>query len=309
MFRLASLLCFLPIAVLGCECQTSYSACNEFGISDLVFVGTVESIEPIFLSRWNLSNPAILQSLNAAWIEAQQHQSEEALNRLKELCLRNFPDAADEIRSAKTVESVGSLFYTALNHGMKVTFKVRTLFKHDDEAEKSYDVWTPFGDCGIDFQTGETYLVYADNDEASGLLSTTRCTRTKRLTDAGEDLAYLYFRKEDKELSARLEGFATTDRDYQLDLTKMHDPDSVKAPAPGVVVQLRSDHLTRYAETDNKGRYVFDGLAEGDYNVSAFAGGYPARPKLLAGPRSVHLDPGGCGQGFLLLPLSPETNP
>ena len=307
MFRLASLLCLLPIAIHACECQTSYSACNEFGISDLVFVGTVESIEPIFLSRWNLASRAVLQSLNDAYVEAKRHPSDAALDRLKEICLKNFPDAAEDIRAAKTADSVGSLFYETLNHGMRVRFKVRTLFKHDDEAQKSYDVWTPFGDCGIDFQTGETYLVYADNDEASGLLSTTRCTRTRRLTDAGEDLAYLFFPKEDKKLSARLEGFATTDQGYQLGLTKMHDPESVKSPVPGLVVELRSDHLTRYTDTDNHGHYIFDGLAEGDYKVSAFANSYPAKPGLsltkpLAEPRSVHLDPGGCGQQFLLLP-------
>jgi hypothetical protein len=38
---------------------------------------------------------------------------------------------------------------------------------------------TAFGDCGVDFQAGETYLVYADGDEGSGTFSTGSCTRTR----------------------------------------------------------------------------------------------------------------------------------
>ena len=80
--------------------------------------------------------------------------------------------------------------------------------KDDDEGkDQVFDVWTPFGDCGFDFQTGETYLVYADSDEDTSVVETDRCTRTRRLSDAGPDLAYLYFYKERKEASGRLEGF------------------------------------------------------------------------------------------------------
>jgi hypothetical protein len=196
---------------------------------------------------------------------------------------------------------------------MRIHFKAGTLFKReadDDDAkpatdaddEDEFDVWTPFGDCGLDFQAGETYLVYANNDESSGVYTTTRCTRTRRLTDAGEDLAFLYFRKEHEESSSRLEGFATLDPDFALELTKMRDPQSVRLPVPGVVVALESDKLTRYVETDRTGRYVFDGLAEGDYRVSAYAAGYPAKPKLLAEPAPVHLEAAGCGLRILLIP-------
>ena len=42
-------------------------------------------------------------------------------------------------------------------------------------------VETAFGDCGVDFQAGETYLVYADSDEGSGafpiLIGRSSCVR------------------------------------------------------------------------------------------------------------------------------------
>jgi len=235
------------------------------------------------------------------------------LNRLKEGYERMFPylgpDARHELEQAKNVAAVTAVFYTTLNRGIRVRFRVKTLYKHeeDDDADKpedeeSFDVWTPFNDCGIDFQASETYLVYANNDESSGLFSTTRCSRTRRLTDAGDDLAFLFFRDEQPEESARVEGFATNDQAYQLGLSKLRDPESVKAPAGGLVIELESDRLTRFTETDAKGRFVFDGLAEGDYRLSGYAAGYPVKPQLLAGPRPFHLEEQGCQLQFLLVP-------
>ncbi|MES1258504.1 MAG: hypothetical protein ABUS51_08735, partial [Acidobacteriota bacterium] len=52
--------------------------------SNLVFIGTVESIQPIFLSRWNLANRPSMGLLNDAYSEALEHPSAAALNRLKD---------------------------------------------------------------------------------------------------------------------------------------------------------------------------------------------------------------------------------
>jgi len=172
----------------------------------------------------------------------------------------------------------------------------------DDKDHRYFEISTPFGDCGIEFQAGETYLVYADNDENSGLLSTTVCTRTRRLTDAGDDLPYLFFYKERRGESTRIEGFTTTDNGYQLGLDKMHDPATMKSPVPGVILELRSERITRYATSDNKGRFVFDGLGEGDYTLSAFDREYPSKQNLLAGPRKFSLEPESCALQVLVLP-------
>lgn len=342
---------FAPSAALGCHCQTSFAPCNEAAISNLVFIGTVESISPVFLSRWNTTSPASLRSINTAYVDAQDHPSPASLARLRAAYLRSFPDLSPEdrqrVQAAKTIFDISSVFYTTIDGGMKVRFKVWRLFKHeedddddvpnrpqvtkseakakakdddDDDAPKKpqaanpetkapeadddddyFEISTPFGDCGIEFQIGETYLVYADDDEETGNLSATVCTRTRRLTDAGEDLAYLFFYKEHREQSTRLEGFTTTDVGYQLELNKMNDPTSMKSPVPGLVLELSSQGLTRFTTSDNKGRFVFDGLAGGEYSLTAFDGDYPKKQNLRAGPQKFSLEPESCALQVLVV--------
>jgi hypothetical protein len=47
--------------------------------------------------------------------------------------------------------------------------------------------------CGFDFEVGGSYLVYADerSPQQGGGLTTTRCTRTGHLAEAGADLSVL----------------------------------------------------------------------------------------------------------------------
>jgi hypothetical protein len=363
-------LSFLPFPLRACKCDATFSACHEVGASDLVFIGIVESIEPIFLSRWNLTGRSSVRSLNDAYSDAQQHPSAATLNRLKDEYLKVFPGlAADDKRklvAANTTQAVSSLFYSTMDQGMRVRLKVDTLFKHEDDDddasqkatkndtdspktagarnqkgkkdddddddrtkqkkggnkdvvknnsvktaqpddhqnkdEDSFEIWTAFGDCGIDFQAGETYLVYANSDEGTDYFFTSSCTRTRRLSDSGEDLAYLFFYKNRPKESARLEGFVTTNERYKLDFDALHNPEAIKSPVPGVILELESDHLTRYAESDRDGRFVFDGLREGNYSVSAFAEGYPLNPRLLGGPEHLHIDEKSCASQVLLLP-------
>jgi hypothetical protein len=343
--RAFSVLCFLflsffPFTLLACKCDATFSACHEVGASDLVFIGTVESIDPVFLSRWNPSGRSSVRSLNDAYTDAQQHPSATTLNRLKDEYLKIFPGlAADDKRklaAANSTQAVSSLFYSTMDQGMRVRLKVNTLFKHEDDDdnddrtkqkkggnkdvaknnsvktaqpddhqtkdEDSFEIWTPFGDCGVDFQAGETYLVYANSDEGADYFFTSTCTRTRRLSDSGEDLAYLFFYKNRPKESARLEGFVTTNERYKLGFDPLHNTEAIKSPVPGVVVELESDRLTRYAESDRDGRFVFDGLREGNYTVSAFAEGYPVNPRLLGGPEHLHIEEKSCASQVLLLP-------
>jgi hypothetical protein len=326
--RRLPILCVLSLVPLGgpalaCKCISSLSPCNQVGASDVVFIGTVESMDPIFLNRWNLSSQSSLAALNEAYLDARQHPSDDSIARLKDAYQKAFPDLdADRksrLQGAKTASGVASLFYSGLGRGMRVRFKVKTLFKHedDDDSPKSagkkddddaaredvLEVWTPFGDCGYDFQAGETYLVYANNDEgSSNSLSTDICTRTRRLSEAGEDLAYLFFYKDQPAASTRLDGFATTDELYRVTLDRLHDPERIQSPVAGAIIELQSDGLTRFAESDLNGRFVFDGLREGDYKVSAFGPGYPVNPQLLAGPQAFHAQAKSCALQVLLLP-------
>src|SRR5580692_173113 len=189
---------FLAMAIVArpasaCQCER-FSTCNEVASTSLVFIGTVESIEPMFLNRWNDTSQSSLRSLNDAFVRAQEHPSADALAALKDAYLKTFPDISEDrkskIQSARTASSVAALFYSNMGRGMRVRFRVQTLFKHanddDDDspkqavsakkqappgraaptkeqektqkkekdAEDFFEVWTPFGECGISFQTG-----------------------------------------------------------------------------------------------------------------------------------------------------------
>jgi hypothetical protein len=313
LFLCLNLCCWTASA---CECEASFGTCKEVRASDLVFIGTVDSIEPIFLNRWNATNQPAMRSLNEAYTEAQDHPSSDSLRQLKDKYLSMFP-AMDErekklVETAGTIQQVASLFYSSLDRGMRVHLKVRTLFKQGDDDDAAghkpkkdadvLDVWTTSGDCGYDFQIGETYLVYANDNEGADYFFTSTCMRTRRLSEAGEDLAYLYFYKNQPEESSRLEGFTSSDRKSQLAIDPMHEPAVIGAPVAGLILRLQSDRLTRYAESDAGGRFLFDGLPEGNFELSVYASGYPQTNQLLAGPRRLHIKEKSCARQIFILP-------
>jgi hypothetical protein len=283
MRRLLSVLVLLiPVPLPACQCLLTLSACHEVALADRVFIGTVESVEPSFLNRWNPSKSS-------------------SLPLGQQLAGMDLPDYYKRrLAAAKTDDDIARLFYLVIAQGRRVRFKVKTTFRgEEDEAD---EVWTDSGDCGYDFQVGETYLVYADEDEESGRINTSVCYRNRRLSDAGDDLAYLYFFQNGGDESARLEGFVTADEFYQRDLDKAHDPEKVKLPASGVILELRSAHGRLYTQSDRDGRFIFDGLAGGEYSVSVFDAGYPEQVKLLAGPTRVQVEKKGCASQILLVP-------
>jgi hypothetical protein len=328
----------VPSSLLACKCQMSLSVCHEFAMSGAVFIGTVESITPRFLDRWNPAQRPSLPQLNEAEARFHQDPSPASLTALKDTFRRVFPDLPADyqqrLQSASTPSQLSSLFTSVLDHGKRVRFRVRTVFrggdddddragskkdgkdddkddkkaagKKDEEKPRFFDVYTPFGDCGYDFQQGETYLVYADDDEETNILETSRCSRTNRVTDAGADLAYLYFLQNSAEASGRFEGFVTANPYYQLEQDHLRDPERISSPVSGAVLELVSGPHARYATTDPDGRFVFDGLATGDYQVSAFESGYPDKIRLLQSPARIHIDTKGCANRIILASPAPH---
>jgi hypothetical protein len=65
---------------------------------------------------------------------------------------------------------------------------------------------------------------------------------------------------------------------------------------------LKSDRFKRFAQSDRNGRFVFDGLPEGDYKITAFASGYPLNAQLLTGPTPLHIKAKSCARQILRLP-------
>jgi hypothetical protein len=301
---LALSLLLIPEMALACKCAGPIAVCQQVAASDVVFIGTVESIVPRFLDFWNPAQKQSLTLLNAETARAQADRSASSLAAAKSAYAGIFPDLPEDSKKlldrAKSHADLVKVFYTILGSGRRVRFTVKTAYRGDEDEDDTLDVWTPFDDCGYDFQTGETYLVYADGDEETGVVSTDFCSGTKRLSDAGGDLAYLYFFENNGDDSARLDGFATSNELHQLDATH------AQAPVAGVMVELKSERGSRDTPTDVNGKFVFDGLAAGDYSVAAYGPGYPKTVSLLAGPQHVRVEAKGCAAATLLIFKPPD---
>jgi hypothetical protein len=311
--RLWSALLFAATAAAACKCEATYGVCREAASSNVVFIGTVESIAPSFLDTWNESQKSSLELLNREYERAGGDRSPAAFARLRDAYLKVFPDLPPEhkrrLERAASSEQLADLFYWILDHGKRVRFTVRTLYRNGDDEDESdndapsprtLEIWTAFGECGVNFQAGETYLVYADSDEESDVVTTTACHRTRRLSEAGEDLAYLYFRKNQRKQSARLEVFVTNDVAALKQRDRQHYSDRIAAPAQGATVVVEDGARRVRVAVDEYGRAVFDGLAPGDYRVSVFAPGYPQEQRVLVEPRKMSLDARGCGMEVLV---------
>src|SRR5262249_43245389 len=149
----------------------------------VVFIGAVESIIPKALGSWNPSRRPVWDSLNAAYDRLASDPSPQALLEWKGAIQRLFPDLPanlrQELNEAGRHAALVKVFNEVMGAGTQVRFRVETVFrdgdddddkdknKDDDAPKKDFTVWTPFGDCGVDFQPGERYLVYAVSDEGT----------------------------------------------------------------------------------------------------------------------------------------------
>ena len=306
------LLAWMVAASAGatCKCEATFGVCHEAATSNVIFAGTVESIAPTFLDTWNESQKSSLELLNREYERAGGDHSAAAFARLRDAYLRVFPDLPPEhkrrLERAASAEQLSELFYWILDHGKRVRFTVRTLYRNgededaDEDAPRTLEIWTAFGECGVNFTVGETYLVYADSDEESDVVTTTACHRTRRLSEAGEDLAYLFFRKSQPKRSARLEIFVTSSLDAAKQRDRDHYSDRIGSPAAGVLVLLEDSGRRLRAITDESGRAVFDGLVPGEFQVSVFGPGYPQDKHVLVEPNRVKLEARGCGTEILV---------
>lgn len=153
------------------------------------------------------------------------------------------------------------------------------------EDKKSVEVLTGMGggDCGLNFEIGETYFVYTGGD-ASGNFWVGICSgMTKRLVRAEKDLA---FAREVKRggWTALYGRVRTNERDDLED-----EPES--EGLAGIEVRIEGPGGKRFeAVTDAQGDFTVDGQLEGTYTVRAvLPPGSPA-----AAPQTVELVKGEC---------------
>src|ERR1051326_6563180 len=109
------LLLTTPSILLACKCEMTFSACAEAAQSEVVFTGTVESIEPSFLDHWNPAQRSSLAALTEQTERLRADNSLSAIAKLKETYLNIFPDLPEEYRkqltAAATAGDLVSAFY------------------------------------------------------------------------------------------------------------------------------------------------------------------------------------------------------
>ena len=292
---LIAALVLLPDAAMACKCATDGSVCTSLE-SDAVFIGTVESIEPP-VNPWD---PAIASRLEKLIPESLLADKTAAgVARLKRIYLQALPDLPTrfkrELESVTTSAEFDAFWDRVSEEGMRARFRIVETFR--GSVRGIADVWTEFTSCGIPFQKGETYLVYAGaSKKKGGRLETSVCARTTRVTDAGEDLTYLYFYRKGGSGSSRLYGFVTTSEES----SRAARAESVTQPAPGRIVKVTAAQTSRFDITDAKGRFVLDGLEEGNYRVSVYDSLGDELP--VTAPVAVQVAANSCTNRVLLVP-------
>lgn len=164
-----------------------------------------------------------------------------------------------EVIEGNSVESLSERLKNN-SKDLSFTFKVTQNFLGTEE-NKNIVVHTGFGfgDCGVPFQNGETYLVYAY--EFDGKLKTTICTRTRlaaRVDKDFDELASLLSKS-----GAKISGTVQQYAKHSL------EKDSIQ-PKPDLRLQIEQlDGQKKKIEviTDKFGKYEITGLSTGKYKI------------------------------------------
>jgi hypothetical protein len=166
------------------------------------------------------------------------------------------------------------------------TFSVEETFRGVDAAKVQVVTGMGGGDCGYNFQIGEHYLIYAGRDPNSNVYGTSICTRTRLVSEAGEDLEYIRsLPKRDR--TAALSGEV---RRYRRNLET--DQTEQLGPLSEIEIAVEGADNTYRARTDKEGHYILTGLVPGKYKVKALLpkgfGGYTTEQETVLNER-------GCG--------------
>ena len=139
-------------------------------------------------------------------------------------------------------------------HLRVVRLNIAEVLSGVDPSQKEIEIVTGKGggDCGFAFQPGLDYVVYAYKN-AEGRLETGICSRTRALTDAAEDVAYLH---------AMANAPATGELRVRTSLGR-------NPGKPGIAIISERDGIRYRAFTNSAGDAVFGSLQPGDYTIHA----------------------------------------
>lgn len=149
-----------------------------------------------------------------------------------------------------------------------------------DPGQKEIEIVTGMGggDCGYAFQSGVDYIIYAYKN-SEGRLETGICSRTRPLTLAADDLAYL---RAIPQLPATA--------DIRVSVFDNSTWQTGRRAMQGVRTTISGPDGIKEAFTDRAGRATFAGLPPGEYTVQWASDGY------TSANRKVQIHAQGCAE-------------
>lgn len=272
---------------LACKCGPSLPICGLVASSSLVFAGKVTDAGET-LQRFHEHLKRKLSPEDILLLEEDDDLPFAETKRIMGLVLP--PEASPALQSVHTKDEledlVGRYFPIAKDGWREVRFQVDEVFK--GSVPEGNVVWSRHGhgDCGVDFEVGSTYVVYASFDEEAKRYETSICSGTRELDADSKHLAEL--RSTSKGKLAQVLGIVTGDGDEFRMRSLGWSDQPLKHAMTGVHLRLKSKTALHDAWTDASGRFNFSGMADGEYVLDAQTkafrfSGLPATLKVTRG--------------------------
>jgi hypothetical protein len=165
-------------------------------------------------------------------------------------------------------------------HNRVVRIQIAEVLTGVDPGQKEIEILTGMGggDCGYAFQSGMDYIVYAYKN-SEGRLETGICSRTRPLTQAADDMAYL-----------RAVPQLPPTADIRVSVADNSSWQGSRRALQKVRTTISGPDGLREALTDSRGRATFAGLTPGEYTVQWASDGYKS------GDRKVQIHAKGCAE-------------
>lgn len=179
---------------------------------------------------------------------------------------------ADAVFVGYVTEAVGVPWPSGMevwSQYLKLTARltVEESFRGDAGAEVTFEM----NDCPYPFKEGERYLVYANRNKGK-LYQRVGYTRTRPLSEAGEDMAFIRGLSQ-APAGGRIYGTVSRDvSDYRLrggGTDAEWKPRDSGGGVAGVKVIAEGQSQRYETRTDGAGRFEFTGLPAGSYRVNA----------------------------------------
>jgi len=151
---------------------------------------------------------------------------------------------------------------------LTATLTVEETFRGNVGSEITFER----ADCYYPFKQGETYLVYAFKGEGGKLDLATSVTRTRPISEAGEDLAYIRGLPHAPE-GGRIFG-KVWNHISSFALRVNNEPLYPSAPFSEVKIVASGSGQNYETTTDAEGNFEFLGLPQGDYSLSVVLPNY-----------------------------------